>query len=1201
MSRRDPLHNDLTRIAAGLCVATWVTAASGQSTQPVRWQAQYSQIYSDNIETVGPALGPAFILGSTGSLTSNPSEVIAGRASIKGASSGSGDFTPFLRNDPTAAPLLPSHTYELSFRYKILTAPSDFYKVWFFSPSGVAPGPAPQQVALRGQAGASGIATLTNTLGPYSDYQLRWDISGTGAIAIDAIQLLDVTAGKVIATEDAELQLPGPGRGLLMKNGAGLVRDPAQALAGTGSVLLSTFASLETNPAIVALGPNTTYIVECQYRIINSGADNPVMGIAFGDSATRDPVLSVNPQGSLLKNAPKSGTFSAGAQTAGSNSYFLAMVVSAGATVVIDDIVIYRQDPIQSASPPEAWKTAETLPFPRLGKYGILSPSELAQLPPVQGVPPLPAADIEKRLSLFDIYAGLHPKTQTMEADAIRRLRLLNPALMILPYRLSEEQGLDVASPAHSTVDIDYNFFQGVADGWYARTSSGGYVTDPVFPIREMNLSDNAPVINGETFGSYLTSFLTATVFPPGVWDGVFFDNLFGRVNPHIPDYNDPALFDVDYNRNGLRDETPASASEITRKFATGLMTQLRNQVGDLQIFMGNAGNLPDRSLAPYVNGYVFECFNETWYAAEAPVEGGWRHFLDSYRFMQATPHRPTINLLEGCGRSSYDSPDPGQHPEPGATARDIQRHRIALGSALLGDGYYGYDLLDFLSPPYWFDEYAVDGSGTAVESRAGKGYLGAALTDAEELSTASTPVLQETFESGSIPTWLFVPPGAAMITRQPEEVISGTASLVLDNPDHTKRAFTSARTNPAEVPLPPGTYLFGVDYKILETLDSRFFSGVGDNVTALGGYQADGVVKGDSGTIHFPVTISSPGDWYVFFALADGGGKVAIDNLRISRGGPGPWRRDFENGFVLVNPLLYPHTFSVTELAGRLNRTGIRRIKGTQAPEVNNGQAVTGDLTLGAFDAIILLADPIRLGAPVVTGVANAAGGQPGVASGSFVSIYGSNFTPLPYDDWSKSIVNGQLPTQLDGIGVTIGGKPAYIYAITPAQINVQAPDVGNGSVQVIVTSAAGASVPVSVNSQMHSPAFFPWPGSQPVATHADYTWAAKTGTFPGTTTVAAKPGEVITLWGTGFGPTNPAVPAGHVPTVAATPTQSPVTVTLGGTAVPVLGAVLSSYAAVYQIAIQIPASMPDGSYALVASVNGAQSPPNVLLAVQR
>jgi len=241
----------------------------------------------------------------------------------------------------------------------------------------------------------------------------------------------------------------------------------------------------------------------------------------------------------------------------------------------------------------------------------------------------------------------------------------------------------------------------------------------------------------------------------------------------------------------------------------------------------------------------------------------------------------------------------------------------------------------------------------------------------------------------------------------------------------------------------------------------------------------------------------------------------------------------------------------------------------------------------------------PNPLGAPVVTGVVNAAGGQPGVASGAFVSIYGSNFTSLAYDDWSKTIRNGQLPTELDRVHVTIGGKLASVYAITPGQINVQAPDLGNGPVAVVVTTDFGSSAPFQASSQLNSPAFFPWPGDQPVATHLDYSIAAKNGTISGLTTVPAKPGDVITLWGTGFGPTNPPVPAGQEPTVIAPAVQNPVTVTLGGTPVQVLGAVLSSYAAVYQIAIQIPASIPDGDYPIAASVNNVQSPGNVVLTV--
>jgi uncharacterized protein (TIGR03437 family) len=239
----------------------------------------------------------------------------------------------------------------------------------------------------------------------------------------------------------------------------------------------------------------------------------------------------------------------------------------------------------------------------------------------------------------------------------------------------------------------------------------------------------------------------------------------------------------------------------------------------------------------------------------------------------------------------------------------------------------------------------------------------------------------------------------------------------------------------------------------------------------------------------------------------------------------------------------------------------------------------------------------------PAITNVANAAGGQSGVVPGSFISIYGSNFTTLAYDDWSKSIAGGQLPQQLDGVTVKIGGKPAYVNAITPGQINVQAPDLNiqQQSVQVTVTTAAGASQALSTSLREVDPAFFLWPGNQPVATHSDYSYAIRDGSFAGLSTTPAKPGEVIILWGTGFGPTVPPVPAGQIPGASSgAPTQYPVTVTLDGTAITVYGTALSAFPAAYQTAIQIPETISDGDHELIVSINGISSP-KTLLNVQR
>ena len=263
-------------------------------------------------------------------------------------------------------------------------------------------------------------------------------------------------------------------------------------------------------------------------------------------------------------------------------------------------------------------------------------------------------------------------------------------------------------------------------------------------------------------------------------------------------------------------------------------------------------------------------------------------------------------------------------------------------------------------------------------------------------------------------------------------------------------------------------------------------------------------------------------------------------------------------------------------------------------------GNAVNGDLntTGDHVYATTYTLTPAGSG-PSISSVSNAAGRQAGVFPGSFISVYGSGFTTISYDDWTNSITNGLLPTQLDGVSVSVGGKPAYIYAISPGQINAQAPDIPVGNTQVTVTNSSGTSSPFATTAQQVAPAFWPWPASQPVATHNDFTIAAKNGTIPQQSTVPAKPGEVITLWGTGFGATNPPVPAGQVPgNNAGAPTQT-ATVTLGGADVTVISSVISPYPGDYQVAIQIPASQADGDYPVIASINGVPSP-SYMLTVQ-
>jgi uncharacterized protein (TIGR03437 family) len=111
------------------------------------------------------------------------------------------------------------------------------------------------------------------------------------------------------------------------------------------------------------------------------------------------------------------------------------------------------------------------------------------------------------------------------------------------------------------------------------------------------------------------------------------------------------------------------------------------------------------------------------------------------------------------------------------------------------------------------------------------------------------------------------------------------------------------------------------------------------------------------------------------------------------------------------------------------------------------------------------------------------------------------------------------------------------------------------------------------------------------------------KNGTISGLLTVPAKPGDVIILWGTGFGPTNPSTPVGvNVPSSTTYYTANEVMVTLGKTPATVYATALSpGFAGLYQVAIQIPTSLANGDYPVVATVFGAQSPSATLITVQQ
>jgi uncharacterized protein (TIGR03437 family) len=170
----------------------------------------------------------------------------------------------------------------------------------------------------------------------------------------------------------------------------------------------------------------------------------------------------------------------------------------------------------------------------------------------------------------------------------------------------------------------------------------------------------------------------------------------------------------------------------------------------------------------------------------------------------------------------------------------------------------------------------------------------------------------------------------------------------------------------------------------------------------------------------------------------------------------------------------------------------------------------------------------------------ASAYGGFSAVAPDSFVEIYGSNLA-LDTRGWTKADFTGnQAPTSLDGVEVSIAGQKAFVNYIVanPGQVNVELPsNIPTGAQQITVTNKNGTSAPfnVTVNATepgLLAPASFKIGGKQyVVAFHSDnVTYVLPEGAIAGLPSRPAKPGETIVMYGNGFGPVTPNIPAGEL-----------------------------------------------------------------------
>jgi uncharacterized protein (TIGR03437 family) len=223
-------------------------------------------------------------------------------------------------------------------------------------------------------------------------------------------------------------------------------------------------------------------------------------------------------------------------------------------------------------------------------------------------------------------------------------------------------------------------------------------------------------------------------------------------------------------------------------------------------------------------------------------------------------------------------------------------------------------------------------------------------------------------------------------------------------------------------------------------------------------------------------------------------------------------------------------------------------------------------------------------------------------IQPGSWGTIYGFNLA-AGTAEW-----NGDFPTSLGGTTVTINGKLAYLSFVSPGQINFQAPDdTMTGPVPVVVTTAAGQATstvtlsPYSPSFELldalHVAAIIVRPNGGGAFGNGAYDILGPDGDCFGYPTVSASPGDLVEIFGVGFGPTNPVVHAGNPFSGSA-----PITNNLGlyiNNAIITPVYVGMSGAGVYQINVIIPPGLGEGDVSIQAWVAGYPTQPNVWLSL--
>ena len=239
---------------------------------------------------------------------------------------------------------------------------------------------------------------------------------------------------------------------------------------------------------------------------------------------------------------------------------------------------------------------------------------------------------------------------------------------------------------------------------------------------------------------------------------------------------------------------------------------------------------------------------------------------------------------------------------------------------------------------------------------------------------------------------------------------------------------------------------------------------------------------------------------------------------------------------------------------------------------------------------------------------VSNNASNQAGsIAPGELIVIKGTALGPTPAASFGLNAQGGVDP-KLAGVRVLFGGVPGTPIYVSATQINVTVPweIAGQTRSDLVVEYNGNQSAPITLRVEDVSPAIYTLNSTgsgQAVALNQNYTFNGP----PGGATTPDGRGQVLILYATGGGVTNPPGTTGSVSsTTQLMPLQAKASATVGGQPATVLfaGAAPGLVTGVMQLNVQLPPGVTGNNLPVVITLTGAngtvQSPDGPTVAVQ-